>query len=181
MYAPSKSRFGGIPTKNPRCDFSIGGIHVWHAGLAIQSRFSFSVIVRCFNGIRREKLIHRETDFGEERARVIFSRSNTLFLRQTVIICRHEELRVTLQPYNGKLPQCDIYTTAIAAHHELTAKSCANAARDLSEFTIRAMMIADIYNLHTQDNRIHRFNYCPLIGKRSTSISRFFGSENQRL
>ena len=106
----------------------------------------------------REELIHREGNILEHFAGIIAAAAGAAvagFVRQAVVVYRHEQLAVPLQADDGKLTQGDKDPAVVISRRQVTAEALAHTGGDLTQVTVAAAAVAAIYQLGAQDDGIH--------------------------
>ena len=101
---------------------------------------------------------------------VLAAAAGALLLRHAVVVHRHQQLGVPLQPDDGELAQGDVDALAVAAEAEVAAEAGAHAGGQLGELAVAGAALAHVHQLHVEHDGIHRLYYPHQIGKWSKGI-----------
>lgn len=84
----------------------------------LHTLFETSVILFGIDAVGREKLLHRESDASEQRARIVLGDAGALLIRHTVIVGGDEKLGVALKTDDAELPDGHIPAALRVAQHK---------------------------------------------------------------
>ena len=107
------------------------------------------------------ELISRKGNSGEHLTWIFRSTRvvAAFFVRNTVIQYRNNKLCGTLQPDDGKLPQCDKQSALVTGENQLLIEQSANRTGNLAN-RFCAAAITDILDFGTKHHGIQHFDYC---------------------
>ena len=127
------------------------------------------------DAVRREELVDGEVDTAEHRAWIVLARALTRFVRHAVVVCRDEQLRVTFEPYDRKLPKCHEQLLAAAGERERLTHRIEDRLRDGVRFGVCLPGSGTVDELHVQRDRVDRFDHTdrqPLLARRTAAAVR---------
>ncbi len=108
--------------------------------------------------VGREKFFHGEMDILEDTAGIfLFVSAGALLVWNAIVVHRNQQLGISLQPHNGKLPKGDINPTVIVSAGEFTVKAAVDKRRHLAQIAVTFPLAAAIHNPGVQDDWVHRF------------------------
>lgn len=90
---------------------------------------------------------------------LVAAAAGALLLRHAVVVHRHEQLGVTLQPDDGELAQSDIDPLALAAAAQLAVEATADAGGYVGQLAVAVVTLAHIHQFHVQDDGVYHFHY----------------------
>ena len=117
-------------------------------------------------GAGGEELVDGELHMAEDLAGVLLAvAAGALLLGHAVVVHRHEQLGVPLQPDDGELAQSDIDPLALTAAAQLAVEAAADAGRNVGQLAVAVMALAYIHQLHVQDDGVHDLHHPHQIGR----------------
>jgi hypothetical protein len=117
-----------------------------------------AVPLRALQCVGREELVDGEMDPGEELAGILLVGSDALLIRHAVVVGRDKQLRVALQLDDGELAEGDKDAAAGEVDEQLAGEALGNEAGDLENAGIALVVVADIDELHPEDDGIDGFD-----------------------
>lgn len=85
------------------------------------------------------KLVDREFEILEQRARIIVARA--FFFRQADVVCGHQELDIPLQLDDAELSECAVQSAAGIADNQFVFKAFADVLRELAGTVAGAVVL----------------------------------------
>lgn len=113
-----------------------------------------------------EELVDGELHMAEDLAGVLLAAAAGAFLLgHTVVVHRHKQLGIPLQPDDGELAQGDIDPLALAAAAQLAVETATDTGGHVGQLAVTGVALAHIYQLHVEDDGVHHLYYPHQIGK----------------
>lgn len=113
------------------------------------------------DGVGREKLVDGELDLPEQVAGVLLAFvavAGALLVGYAVVVHRDQQLGVPFQTDHGELAQGDEQAVDVSAGHQLLGEAGRHRHRDFRAAALPGTALADIHQLHTEDQRVHRLH-----------------------